>query len=375
MQSSILSGLFQESGQTQFSCPGNLCNWTDVTTLGVCASCDDVLASMTTACQQHWQSPQGSFYLNACNFTFSNGPMLQGLVGEAGAGGVYSQTLWNSSGVDLTLSRDESNTPQPALLSAFSAIKIAPFDQPLDELKLEQAMQCGFNFCAKQYSNITSINGTTSLGPFVETDLDINGRYQADDKVMTVLSPDNGTQNFRNTSFTINEADFASLGAYLAELFSVGYTNLNSIDRSTFFNTPSTPVIGSSLQSSPNINDTLKAIAAGMTEAIRTNVNGSSAIGSGYVMKTYIHVSWGWLALPITLMIMTLVLLIRVILMTHRAHVIPWKSSALALLFHSIDSGLQTSHIGNQQDLNDFAGSIHTRLDDDETSLRFKKMN
>ena len=54
--------------------------------------------------------------------------------------------------------------------------------------------------------------------------------------------------------------------------------------------------------------------------------------GTSYSLESYVRVDWLWLALPATLVLLSLPFLIATIVQSSRAKIGPWKTSALATL-------------------------------------------
>ncbi|KAL9061347.1 MAG: hypothetical protein Q9162_000221 [Coniocarpon cinnabarinum] len=108
------------------------------------------------------------------------------------------------------------------------------------------------------------------------------------------------------------------------------------------------------------------------TEVVRTSGNKTLLPGRAYQTTTFIHVQWGWLALPITLMVLTILLLIIVIIQTHKKRAVVWKSSSLALLFHKLDGwDIPEGSITDRHKVQDVASRMHGQLRDDVGDLAF----
>lgn len=54
-------------------------------------------------------------------------------------------------------------------------------------------------------------------------------------------------------------------------------------------------------------------------------------------VESYVIVRWGFAALPVVAAVATLLFLDASVAMTYTSKTAPWKSSALALLFHGLD--------------------------------------
>lgn len=93
-----------------------------------------------------------------------------------------------------------------------------------------------------------------------------------------------------------------------------------------------------------NLEHLVSNIARSMTNNIRqTSSADHNAMyaGTAYREEVFINVRWAWLVLPIALVVCSDVFLISSILQTRSNQVKAWKSSALALLFTSVDCTLQ----------------------------------
>lgn len=78
-------------------------------------------------------------------------------------------------------------------------------------------------------------------------------------------------------------------------------------------------------------------LAQSMTEALRNSPNSTAHGGDAYVWKAYVHVRWAWLALPIGLVVSSLILLLVTIWDTRSTRIGFWKSSAVATLLHRLE--------------------------------------
>ncbi|KAH7383071.1 hypothetical protein BKA64DRAFT_749152 [Cadophora sp. MPI-SDFR-AT-0126] len=83
----------------------------------------------------------------------------------------------------------------------------------------------------------------------------------------------------------------------------------------------------------------VQSTVVGMTNSIRRDPGFSSELvgsleapGRAIADQVFIHVSWGWLALPFVLELLAVVFLLCVILKSRRRKVMAWKSSSLAIL-------------------------------------------
>ena len=251
--------------------------------------------------------------------------------------------------------------------------------------------------CAKTYKNILYENSTKTVPPPIETRL--NSSALDADKMsiseacdlghcsqipnnpnITVkymrLTPEDPASPLTNHSFGFNKMDFLNLGAYFVELFSVSWgTSVNTRQMGQASRpipdwSPDpgnlTPMMAQFLADSPDINQTMRNIAESMSEVVRTGANGTTAPGRTYSNTTFIQVRWAWLAVPVSLMVMSIILLMIVIMQTHVKDAAVWKSSSLALLFHQLDGwDVPAGSVTDRHTLERMARKMKGQLRDD----------
>ncbi|GKT93644.1 hypothetical protein Ct61P_11494 [Colletotrichum tofieldiae] len=77
-------------------------------------------------------------------------------------------------------------------------------------------------------------------------------------------------------------------------------------------------------------------LATSVTISFRS-FNGSNVTGIAHTVKSYIHVEWGFLTVPLLTILLTILFLGAVIYQTYRYKASLWKSSVLATLVHGLD--------------------------------------
>ena len=117
-------------------------------------------------------------------------------------------------------------------------------------------------------------------------------------------------------------------------------------------------------------------LATAMTVAFRS-FNGAVAVrGQAFSFETYVHVRWGWIALPALVVLLTGIFLAAAILKSRQSRTKLWKSSALAMLFHGLDSEtrMQFARQGSLNEKKKRAKDVRVQLDgdgDNGSLLRF----
>ena len=85
------------------------------------------------------------------------------------------------------------------------------------------------------------------------------------------------------------------------------------------------------------LQDLSDRLAKTMTNAMRVSGGGVPVSGTAFEMTTYVHIRWGWIALPALVFLMTGTFLAAAMLRSRITRTKLWKSSALAMLFHGLD--------------------------------------
>ncbi|PSN62448.1 hypothetical protein BS50DRAFT_502179 [Corynespora cassiicola Philippines] len=101
---------------------------------------------------------------------------------------------------------------------------------------------------------------------------------------------------------------------------------------------------------SENITRHMERLATVMTNIMRQSSN-EMALGNAFSVETYIEVRWEWLSLPLTLLVLTLVLLVGTMVRTSMENdrVGVWKNSAIATLVHGLPDDMRQKIITAQE--------------------------
>lgn len=106
----------------------------------------------------------------------------------------------------------------------------------------------------------------------------------------------------------------------------------------------STTAYGSStidaVQQIPDFSNFMDRLAASLTVALlqQTSISPVSLMtGDVGTVEQYVHVRWGWIALPATVVALGISFLALAMVETHRQKIKVWKVSSLALLYHGLD--------------------------------------
>ncbi|KAF2174247.1 hypothetical protein M409DRAFT_49105 [Zasmidium cellare ATCC 36951] len=416
MQGAILRGFFDSPMEQSVQCSSGNCTFEPVKTLGVCSSCLDVTEKITTSnCSNVERDTIVRFddgflntdgYLNDdCDYTV---PARDGQKGVdlgaysfeepilSGAERGWSSTRWNSSTAEHY--RAPSRILAPAVLVNMLALQTPRSASMSERLPATRVWDCVLVLCEKTFENISVDRGVNMIPDPLEKPLILR------DKTFDGLSPMPGNplgyqtwpadgdfspeqmfsslalSNDSEPSYWINNLDYGNMQEYLMLLLTVGWWDNATFPSSrhraatstgVFTTDDGTPDVGRALAESEDIPALFRWVAAHMTEIMRMG-------GPGLANRTeaYIHVRWGYLALPFTLTALSTIVLVLAIIMTERSNCPAWKSSSLALLFHSLaDYNLNDRVPTRASDLEAIAKSMKGRLSKDEWPPAFVKQD
>ncbi|RWA10716.1 hypothetical protein EKO27_g4377 [Xylaria grammica] len=326
MQAAIISAASDTRPIFAASCSTGNCTWSGITTLGVCSSCSNVTTQVSLKCPAipsdrdeqfacDYYFPSGHNNLSAFSYNDEDEPVLH----ETGL-----LTRWNSSATPLFQGRPDSD----ATLVSFNAIQLK------SHVSEYVAWSCSMSFCAKTYDSVNVTNGVAAASSPRATPLHyidyslVNGRETLD----TLRDSGNGS----GTEYTVNELDWNHIAQYLAELFSTGWGTVR-IDPTNKFRHATSPNLGWEFANSGNLSATVANIAESMTEVIRTGGNSTSETVAALHTRTYIQVSFKWLALPIAVTVLGLGFVVWVVVEAGKSGVPVLKNSSLALLAYQVD--------------------------------------
>ncbi|PSR99076.1 hypothetical protein BD289DRAFT_479663 [Coniella lustricola] len=315
LEAAAISGLYDLVRSPPFACPGSNCTYPAFTTLGIASSCTDVTTTTEQFCNNNATYPELQ-----CNYTLPGGIDGYGLnlssYGLTSAHSGWSHTIINTTTI-IPMDYDTSfNTSSPLVQIGIimfndSDISAANFEVSTEWESTLQATVCEFSLVAQSYSNSTSINGTIQPGSIKSWPLtsDMGGALWN----MTVQDEDFPG----NRIFTINYFDFEYIIQVL-ELFDTTTSSMSYAD---------------ALYYSGDVPATMQNIATGMSYHMLSGPNATTVTGDVFAIEAYIQVNRAWIILTIILSCSSALVLIAVIVQTHKAKVRPWKSKLDPLLY------------------------------------------
>ncbi|KEF54457.1 uncharacterized protein A1O9_09624 [Exophiala aquamarina CBS 119918] len=353
MLGATLRGIFQSSdpSEMKYNCPSGNCTWPEgFTTLGICNQCFNVTDSLQKSCSTadiEYVSPTGDGSTNStasvpyCNYTLPNGLRLDGI--DSGMStGILNSGNWNNS-VHFS---DNNNT-----IGVLSSIQSKWTSSPSEWQDLDSGMiyatapyevkatECGLSYCVQKF-NTSVLRGALTeqlIDTYVDSFIDA-------ERVAAIVfhPPPSWTNASENDSANIYVAG-AVQG--FRQFFSKEFSGQkNSTVYSVTSSDSDFAVISADWEFS-NFTDLFTSIAKSMTNSMRSSPYAElyaepgmiwSAIGVSNQERPHVQVRWAWIALPSTLLGLSIILLLGTIWTTSKEKTILWKGNSLAAFAHPL---------------------------------------
>lgn len=391
MQSAILYGMDQPMEnaiqQGSFNCPTGNCTWPPFESLAVCNRCTNVTARLESIVPSteipnsvtSFRLPNGLYLNNANGWEYSTANTnVTG--GEFPIDGGIMMTALGTPNAAETISAHDLDT----IIWSMSMIRVGP-DGPTvawPDLPLT-AMECTLFYCVNSYQFEVS-NGTLTVASEQITDARrAEDSWKADEAYQNALNESIlESIAFQPLSGVVSRTDLMLVSPASGSRFNLSQIAIDSISyyyQSTFasslcdFNISDSkkgllngyylnateiqyePSIMQALFASQDLNATFTALAASMSNAIRTGADETFdgifqvVTGSKGDLTTFYRVVWPWISLHCFIVVTGVVFLLLTIRENkkHGLSVPMWKSSSLAVLNRGqkvagILSGMQT---------------------------------
>ena len=263
----------------------------------------------------------------------------------------------NGSG-EIHLSRGEVIQSFFAALALIKPTPAANVTKSARVDTLSTADICALSVCAREY-NISMASGITHsevvLTSYSKLTINDTSLGQgAIDWSYTFGFPN----NLSNINFVTSTFGFpfeTKMSTVLEKILNGGL--LEPVSEDIFTN-----MLRNGMNASPDIPKTMDRIAAAMTNRLR-DMSSHTVPGQSVLTGLYVRVFWLWLLLPVFSVILGTVLLVSVMITTRRHKLPIWKTSELALLFHSFD--FQVDHrfkMHKASHMEDIASALRIRL-------------
>ncbi|RFU29032.1 hypothetical protein B7463_g7324, partial [Scytalidium lignicola] len=351
MKAAIYNGILTKSATPLLaSCATSNCTWPVTPTLGVCGSCNEV--KVTTSCSSSKEHPLGY-----CNYTLPDNTTASGGMG-----------LQNSLLLELSPAADWDNEDSSTrFLYKFNLIS-----NEQDTI----GAQCGLYLCIQAFSNITVINGTQSK-PTIKTWSEV--------LPIPEMNASNTDTIFTNIPDSFNTAPNSTYGMNWLALSGIRHQLAPILDGTAYmldigeynYSSDFIEAIYGVSWTMDSLDTWISNLATSITNEIRqdgdTSLTSNATLadeaaryaGTAYVTEIYMHVRWGWLAFPSSMLILAAVFLLASIVQSKRRGIQAWKSDPLAFMFMNTDERLMESVTGvmdKNESLNNIIGGAEVVL-------------
>ncbi|KAM7223042.1 Protein of unknown function (DUF3176) domain containing protein [Rhypophila decipiens] len=350
LKTSVYYGLFAENNKPwlglDVQCGSGNCTWEPIDTLAICHSCVDMSEYMTRYCSKNtttddgsdedkqqtnldecgWQLPSGA-KLNSSHEVFSMTSILPNGAGDASYSTLMKLMFMGTEAQNGIAGDLRPWAQQCTLTTCVQRIEASITNGDLNETVISvttnDTVPRGIDLAKSEVPiRITSPspNGT------VET-------YEMTRHVVTAIQVwfsdlfRNGTAS-RSPKFTEGNLEAQNVLVNLTVGISEG---------PTFFDTDIVQAFYWNYYEYPKgIEMLMHDMAVSMTVSLRS-IGGEKVQGTAYINQTYVHVQWGFVAVPVLAVVLTTLFLVTVIWKTRTTRTMLWKTSALAMLFHGLD--------------------------------------
>lgn len=337
------------------SCPTGNCTWPIFHSIGVCTRCVDMAdkVKLEGACTP------GDFLemKKNCTISFQHGvPIVNPYDGVGSA----SYIAWL-----LNYKPDDHNTfsaGTPQIDGNFAGINNPLFALGWLEIDyssltnttpVSRAMECMFTYCLERYNVSVEAGAST-----IKTEpVHIASMQQLSGwNVTAPLLPAKDKE--RIATFVVDDnASHALWKGLILNLLG----NATTWVESTEFFIPSNTFIGIARTIEDKVH-MIETIARSLTYSILLPSE-QKVTGLVGVPEQFIHVRWGWIALPTFIVLLTILFLCLVMLCTKRHNVEIWKSSSLALLYHGLEKPVEENvRFSRVSDMIHNAANVRSRL-------------
>lgn len=370
------------------ACPTGNCTWPAYQSLGVCSRCADVSDLLTFTCLNttvDWVAnldggvdmekkyPNGTVCGYFMNMT--GGPdiptMLSGYLTEnvkSPQGSALKGEVLLSRLMPLT----KNPTKQPIYggsihfknirnpIIDFLIVSAANGSQSVFRNETPIAHECVLSWCVKtihsKYFGATyeeeilevfensTVDGTPwKSEPFKAPGFNGTNVFYRENVTITAPLSVNGSDI---TAFGLGNVTFLNVASNFDDVVPSVYTKTNATATPTLrYKTYAT---GAAYQrtmdfnpwyQSENLTNHMERMATALTNVVRSSPNGPPVFGDAWFVETYVLVRWEWLALPVSLLVLTLVFLLATMRKTAKEGV--WKTSAIATLLYGLPDDMQ----------------------------------
>ncbi|CAA9956480.1 DUF3176 domain containing protein [Pyrenophora teres f. maculata] len=363
------------------SCPGSNCTWPSYETLGVCSQCVEISTLLNFTCmftRVDWTSKLNateSSYpkANVCGYFLnatSDDPILMSgyMVDEAGnrTGEVLlsrtlplvtnymREALWGDGSINFKHIR---NPIVDALISSASNDTDDVFSNKMPALH-----ECVVSWCVKTiqssyylgtYQEVVTnvfLNETQGPYPWRTAWLADEGYALTDYLENVTISAPQTSQSFPEYGWGVSNDTMLNTVLIFDRIFPSFTTSTNESDVPVLRWRTGSPTLARTLfpefnpwLSPNNITQHMERMVNSITNAIRSSTSGETVFGHSFENEIYVEVTWGWLSLPLCLLLVSFVFLVSTVVKsaTEKGQVSIRKNSAIATLLYGLPDHYQ----------------------------------
>ncbi|KAK1751100.1 hypothetical protein QBC47DRAFT_417524 [Echria macrotheca] len=389
-----------------YNCTTSTCEWdVPVTSLGVCSSCRNLSSLIAPNCTttpgplfpnnsaepgQAW-----SFSTTACIYTVKPDISLAAYIqtlslpGANGRHAEYASQYTRNKIASTNLALGSTINPKITYWVSTVLSFTTRYDNgrdltqegialpPLDLAVLQPELTaCGMYYCAQIFDpSMRVTNGTLVHASHFPASYPLSPALPGDASQLMWPPGDNNDINettLPTTSdrppppmFTVSQQAQHMLEGALRSIFSVTKTAGND-DFGGSFPDPDSGLDGLSTPAYRNVSAAWASIAASLSGQIRTAGGSQVAVGRAMVDETFVRVSWGWMALPLGLVVCVGLLLGITVHRNWTERI--WKGSSVALVAHQLtgcEREMEEEGLGCLEMMGKFAKGVNVSLEAD----------
>ncbi|KAF2707837.1 hypothetical protein K504DRAFT_470184 [Pleomassaria siparia CBS 279.74] len=365
------------------SCPTSNCTWPAYETLGVCSACEDVSQLLTFSCLTTRLEWIANLTGPGANVIYPNGTVCGYFFNATSAKPMlmsgYRVDTNDSTGGEALLMRALPLITNPSRLPLFGgSINFKHVRNPIADFVIASAAdgsasvyrnetpvahECVLSWCVKTirssyyWANYNEdviekfINNTAGPYPWVpvKSGSTIDIFYPQNITIDAPSNNHNTSNNTREDYGVGNTTAFAAIGVF-DEFFPSFLTAANAsaepflryrIQQNLL--PKSRDLTNNPWRASNNITQHMERLATALTNVVRSSSGKTQVLGTAFSMETYVEVRWEWLALPLAVLLLSLVFLASTVMKSSREkdRVGVWKTSALATLLYGLPDDMQ----------------------------------
>jgi len=366
--------------EVPLSCPSSNCTWSSYETLGMCSQCVEVPSLLNFTCMYtrvDWTSElnanQSSYpSANVCGYflnSTSESPILMS--------GYIVEEDGNKTGEALLMrTLPLATVPRRDPLWGDGSINFKHIRNPVVDFLIARAAsgadvyadgvpvlhECILSYCVKTiessyylgtYEEVVSnvfFNDTQGLYPWLTVDMPEEEMTITDYlENVTISAPPTG-QNFSKYGWGVNNDTMFNTVIIFDRIFPAftSLTNYSDIPVLRYRTGSYTKVRTMFPEFNPwlspnNITQHMERMATSITNAMRSSDSSDMVFGKAFDNDVYVQVTWGWLSLPLCLLLVSCVFLVSTVIKsaTEKGQVSIRKNSAIATLLYGLPDHYQ----------------------------------